>query len=185
MSAAIGGGAITAFQSEINIFGSCILKNNQAVNGGAVLATDSKLYVHAHWLKHGKHHNLTPTMEIINNTALDIGGGLYLYQSELNSLGQSNLKISGNFALNEGGGIYAISSLIIIFNKPKGDSDYETNYMRISKNVAMKGGGIYVELTTKIYILEYQPNLTTPKGATSEIQCCSREILHSMEGLCM
>ena len=158
MSAAIEGGAITAFQSEINVFGSCILKNNQAVNGGAVLAIDSKLYVHAHRLKHGKHQKLTPTMEIINNTALDIGGGLYLYQSELSCLGQSNLKISGNFALNEGGGIYAISSIIIIFNKPKGDSDYETNYMRISENIAMRGGGIYVELTTKFYILEYQPN---------------------------
>ena len=161
VSAAIEGGAITAFQSEINIFGSCILKHNQAVNGGAVLATDSKLYVHAHASRHGKHHTLLiPTLEVINNTAVDVGGGLYLYQGELNCLAQSycNVKISGNFALNEGGGIYAISSLIIIFNKDKGDSDYISNYLCISENVAMRGGGIYVELTSKLYILEYQPN---------------------------
>ena len=158
VSAAIEGGAITAFQSEINVFGTCILKNNQAVNGGAILATDSKLNVHAHRFRIGKHHKLTPTLEVINNTALDVGGGLYLYQSELNCLGQSNFKISGNFALNEGGGIYAISSLIMIFNKDEDDSDYETNYLWISENAAIRGGGIYVELTTKLYILEYQPN---------------------------
>ena len=92
------------------------------------IATDSKLYVHEHAPRHGKHHRLLiPTLEIINNTALDIEGGLYLYQSELNCLAQSNVKISGNFALNEGGGIYAISSLIIISNMDNGDSDYVSN----------------------------------------------------------
>ena len=39
------GGAMTAFQSTINFLGLCSFINNSAEDGGAILATDSKLNI--------------------------------------------------------------------------------------------------------------------------------------------
>ena len=40
------GGAITSFQSTIFLHGACTLKYNEAENGGAILATESKRFVY-------------------------------------------------------------------------------------------------------------------------------------------
>ena len=70
------GGAITMFQSETVFSGSCVMIHNSAKHGGALYLSESKLHVH------GK-------MMVINNFASNTGGGIYLYQSELNCKGGS------------------------------------------------------------------------------------------------
>ena len=65
------GGAITAFQSEIDLNGNVSFAFNTAVIGGAICLIASKISVHGNVL-------------VTNNTAADLGGGIYLYQSEIN-----------------------------------------------------------------------------------------------------
>ena len=144
------GGAITALQSEISINGRCSLVGNAAITGGAILATNSKIYVPA--LSSKYYHRLTPTLLVSNNSANDSGGGLYLFQSELNLLGLSIIEISGNTAQNEGGGIYAISSNIFVFRK---DITLNPINLQVSNNKAVRGGGIYMGVNAKIFVLEY------------------------------
>ena len=74
------GGAITTFQSNIFLNGECTLFDNHAVNGGALHATESRLFVHGE-------------LVIANNTATQSGGGIYLYQSELNCEDNGTLKL--------------------------------------------------------------------------------------------
>ena len=69
------GGAITLFQSIVLFDGMCSLQNNQAENGGALLSTESKLYIN------GK-------VTIAYNTATRNGRGVYLSNSELNCNGK-------------------------------------------------------------------------------------------------
>ena len=56
-------------------------------------------------------------MTIANNIALISGGGIYLYQSELNCQIQCTLKIINNTANIKGGGAHAISSSIVVDNR--------------------------------------------------------------------
>ena len=51
---------------------------------------------------------------ITNNYANFSGGGIYLYQCELNCEINCNLTVSGNTATQKGGGIHAVSSTISI-----------------------------------------------------------------------
>ena len=62
---------MTGFQSEIFFAGNVNLVYNTAVRGGAIAATQSKLYMYG---------NVT----VSHNTASVSGGGIYAYQSELN-----------------------------------------------------------------------------------------------------
>ena len=84
-------------------------------------------------------------MTVANNAALDSGGGIYLYQSELNCQLQCALKILSNNASHKGGGVYAISSSII--------TERYTSEIIFRNNSAMyAGGGICLEVNAKIYI---------------------------------
>ena len=127
------GGAITAFQSRVTCEGNCLLTNNYVFKGGGIHATGSKFFVYG-------------TMTVANNAALDSGGGIYLYQSELNCQLQCALKILSNNASHKGGGVYAISSSII--------TERYTSEIIFRNNSAMyAGGGICLEVNAKIYIL--------------------------------
>ena len=84
-------------------------------------------------------------MTIANNIALDSGGGIYLYQSELNCQLQCALKMLNNTATHKGGGIYAISSSIIA-------ERYATGIF-FRNNSAVYGGGICLDVNARIYIL--------------------------------
>ena len=78
------GGAITAFQSNI-IIENCSLLSNQAIEGGAIHATESKI-------------NIYGTTVIAYNRANISGGGIYLDQSQLNCLGSSTLEIRKKYS---------------------------------------------------------------------------------------
>ena len=113
MSVISQGGAITAFQSIIILFeGKITLMCNTANNGGGIRAILSKLHVsYGHML-------------ISNNTALESGGGIYLYQSELECRNLSNVELRRNDAMVNGGGIHAVSSTITA------DYDISDSYIR-------------------------------------------------------
>ena len=93
------GGAVTAFLSIVDLEDLIMLRYNSASKGGAIHAISSKLYIRGNIL-------------VSNNSALVSGGGIYLYQSELDCLGQSSLELLGNKAMDRGGGIHAINGRI-------------------------------------------------------------------------
>ena len=132
------GGAITAFQSSIVFRGPCTLVENHAQYGAAVHAVDSNVYVYGDTL-------------VANNRALDSGGGVYLYQSELNFMRQSTFEIISNKAIEKGGGIYAISSLIRIDYRE--GQFYSNSVVNLIENNAKLGGGLFLE-SAKVYILK-------------------------------
>ena len=71
------GGAMTLIQSNLFLDGTCRLEHNRAENGGAILSIEGKLYV-------------TGNVTIAHNTANRNGGGIYLTESEVNCLSNSN-----------------------------------------------------------------------------------------------
>ena len=140
------GGAITIFQSETVFSGSCDIIHNSAKHGGALYVSESKLYVR------GK-------LSLINNIATNTGGGIYLYQSEVNCEGGSVLNFSLNSAQGKGGGIHAVSSVIkveflakfITYISRTDTSYYNGSELYFIKNKAAEGGGIYLEANAKLY----------------------------------
>ena len=127
-------GAFTSFLSRATLYGVWVLMHNEAVIGGAILATESK------WFMYGE-------LLLANNTAVDSGGGAYFYQSELNCKNHSILRLLDNLATKKGGGIHAISSLISV--------DISTgSSVHFIKNNAFKGGGICLENSAKLYVLK-------------------------------
>ena len=132
------GGAITAFQSDVTFQGECLLIQNQAENGGALYITESKVYIFGNFF-------------IQNNVAEDTGGGIYLYQSELNCKYSSNIRIWDNKANKRGGGMHAISSSIKV-EIYSGDKN-NGSLLQFVNNKAEKGGGIFFEVNAKLYII--------------------------------
>ena len=124
------GGAVTSFQSEIVFMGRTNLMYNRAMRGGAISATQSKLYMYG-------------DITISHNTASVSGGGIHAYQSELNF--KENVNISRNNANDKGGGIHVISSTTSL-------SDGCNTY--IGGNHAKRGGGMYLESGAKVYLLK-------------------------------
>ena len=124
------GGAVTSFQSEIVFMGRANLMYNRAIRGGAIAATQSKLYMYG-------------DITVSHNTASVSGGGIHAYQSELNF--KENVHISRNSANDRGGGIHVISSTTRL-------SDGSKTY--IGGNRANRGGGMYLESGAKVYLLK-------------------------------
>ena len=128
------GGAITLFLSVMYFKGSCDVSHNHAENGGAIRSSESKVYVNG---------NLTVT----HNSANENGGGIYLYNSEMNC-SDCSLQLSHNTAKSRGGGIHAIASIIKLCSV---DSKVIVVF---TCNTAEKGGGLSMESNSKLYILD-------------------------------
>ena len=136
-----GGGAISVIDTYVLITGTYVIKNSYAtLSGAALYATNSKIHMKGSVL-------------IANNYANFSGGGIYLYQSELNCEINCNLTVSGNTATQKGGGIHAVSSTISI------EATYDQftlrnyiSYMSFIMNHAYKGGGVCLEMNSKLYI---------------------------------
>ena len=127
------GGAITLFLSVIHFKGSCNVSYNHAENGGAIRSSESKVYVNG---------NLTVT----HNSANESGGGIYLYNSEMNC-SECSLQLLNNTATCRGGGIHAIASTIKLHSV---DSIVKVVF---TNNTAEKGGGLSMESNSKLYML--------------------------------
>ena len=135
------GGAFTLVKSNIVFTGSSTLMYNHANNGGAIHASESKLYINGE-------------MTVVNNTANETGGGVYLHVSEVHCQTDSHLKLLNNFATKQGGGVHAISSSI---NVNMNASTYSGSLLDITDNEAEKGGGLCLEVNSKVYILKSTP----------------------------
>ena len=129
------GGVITSFQFTI-IFtkGSTThFSNCQARNGGVILAIESTVIMYGE-------------TTIVNNTittiAISRGGGISLKQSRLEIRERCNLE--HNIAVR-GGGIHSTSSTIAV---------YQPRTLHLISNNANFGGGIYLEVNSKLYVLK-------------------------------
>ena len=130
------GGAITSFQSTVIFTRESVVhfSNNRASDGGALLATESTITIYGE-------------TTIANNMANSSGGGI--------SLKQSRLEINGvcqfvNNVAVRGGGIHASSSIIAVFYA----SYYQSGTLLVTNNSAELGGGLYLEVNPKLYILK-------------------------------
>ena len=118
--------------------------NNQAEDGGAILATESTIMMHGE-------------ITIDNNIATNSngGGGIYLHQSGL-EIRQGNCNISHNHAVR-GGGIYASSSTVSV---------YDQGTLQIINNTAENGGGMYLEVNPKMYLLKPEEHSISKRFVT-------------------
>ena len=91
--------ALYIIQSTVSVNGNCKFTRNVAESGGATHAVESRVDVNG-------------ILIINNNTALDNGGGVYLYRSDFNCRIGSTIEIVDNHAHSIGGGVHAISSAI-------------------------------------------------------------------------
>ena len=132
------GGAITAIHSEIIFNGNSLLTQGHAELGGSLKAINSKIQVYG---------NVT----IAENTATEAGGGMYLKHSELICWKGGTLMISNNKATKKGGGINAFASVIKVKYPPINQSFLSLHFY---SNQAMKGGGLFLEMDSKVYILK-------------------------------
>ena len=135
--------AITVFRSDIYIKGFTTFINNSAVNGAAIHATSSNMFV-------------TETVLIANNTATYNGGGIYLYLSRIECSDACSLSLIGNTAFHNGGGISVVSSNIEVVHK-RGFYSYLPKLSFFS-NAAQVGGGVHMEGNAKIYVLKVGAN---------------------------
>lgn len=131
------GGAVSLFQSSAVFDGECTFENNQAEQGGGIHSVESTL-------------NVRGTVTVTLNRAYGNGGGIYLSQSELSCQEKSTLVLFGNVAAQGGGGIHAVGSTV------KSTSS-EATTMSFINNFAEKGGGIFLETNSKLYVHKLPP----------------------------
>lgn len=158
------GGAITAFQSSVFIGGNCTVQDNHAEHGEALHVTESKVYVYG-------------TLIVVNNTTKNSGGGVHLFQSEFICDDTCTFQLIGNNATEKGGGIHAIGSLIktkynaYLTQEVNVNGPYSVIFMpyytgslvSFIANDAKLGGGIFLEVNVKFYILKQFTNRATTK----------------------
>ena len=145
------GGALTVYQTTLNFQGEHRFENNHAEIGGAILGTESEIYV-------SKKANVA----VVSNNAKKSGGGLYLSQSELFHLQESSLMIYNNTACAKGGGIHAASSSMKLTVTGSKDTDergdiievYRGAMLNIAGNTAQYGGGVFLEGYSKLILLK-------------------------------
>ena len=132
------GGVITSFQSTIYFArgSSSHFSNSRARDGGAILAIESTIIMYG---------ETTIANSNITTIANSSGGGISLKQSRLEIRGKCNLV---NNSAMRGGGIHATSSTIVV---------YQPGSLQLISNNAEFGGGMYLEVNSKLYILKTEP----------------------------
>ncbi|XP_064397236.1 uncharacterized protein LOC135344080 [Halichondria panicea] len=147
-------GPVYAFNSRVEFNGPTTLSNNHGVFGGALSIIQSQMYIN------------TEGVIITNNTATS-GGGIFLRESTL--LVNEPLIIYQNTAHQYGGGIYAYSSRVEFHSvlMLSGRPIPPNTPSEIAQNIATNGGGIYAIATTIKLTLSYvtiDSNTATAKG---------------------
>lgn len=123
-----GGGVYAAYGSDVKLSGGTIEKN-KAVNGAGAYMKAKNPYNNKLAAKN-TYFTINENVQIINNTANNQGGGIYLYE------GQTTLTVNGGYIQDnnakDGGGIYS--------NYPT--LNFRNGYIG-NNNAAGNGGGIY------------------------------------------
>lgn len=132
-------GALAILLSTVHFNGSYRFEQNHAESGAGIYAVESKLYVNA-------------PVTIVNNSATEGGGGMYLYQSDVICRQNCHLILQRNQATKKGGGILAISSLIELSAR---ELARQPKWMQFIENTAKQGGAVFMEANSKLYIIQY------------------------------
>ena len=149
-------GAFTSFKSDVFFTGVSRLSNNQARYGGAISATDSKITVYGEMTIGNNTATIGPgggvyiqksvvdikgSCIIYNNFAIS-GGGIYATSSTINIYVPGSLHFIENEAIKEGGGVYFETNPKLNLLKPPGNFDklltFTDNHARLA------GGAIFV-----------------------------------------
>ena len=184
-----GGAIKCLNDSLISFSGACTLADNQAPQGGAiyfshfsrcnvtvahgatVIIINNKASANGGGIYFGNHSDLIlhsqSTLQILKNWATANGGGIYLHNySNLNLHSQSSLQVTlhilENRATNNRGGIYASvrSSINIRYKSQNYSIDQTSNStIYISRNQAKEGGGLYLELYSKVSVFSCLSNV--------------------------
>ena len=128
-------GVITSYLSTVVFarYSTINISSNQAGDGGAILAIESTIIMYG---------ETTIANNNLTTTANSSGGGISLKLSRLEIKG--NCTLFNNSAMR-GGGIHATSSTISV---------YQPAILQIINNNAELGGGIYLEVNSKLYVLK-------------------------------
>ena len=132
------GGVITNFQSTVifTVGSATHFSKSKARDGGAILAIESKIIMYG---------ETTIANNNITTIANSSGGGISLKQSHLEIRGRCNIE---NNSAVKGGGIHATSSTIAV---------YQPGSLKLISNNAKFGGGMYLEVNSRLYILKTEP----------------------------
>lgn len=140
------GGVVYLTWGEITFLrDNTILDNLATGNGGAIFVSSNCIV------------NIYDQLDVMNNMANESGGGFYLYRSMMVSQLNSTLTLTDNRAAQNGGGIFAMISIFRILSNR--DSSTETS-VNFTNNTSQMGGGIYLALTSQLYIVKSGNNYT-------------------------
>ena len=160
------GGAVTIFQSQVEIYGKCLFLQNSAKHGGAMHVSDSKINVYGE-------------LNVSLNRAEISGGGIFLYQSNLHCKSNSSVELFRNIGQEKGGGIHAVgSSISVNFHEINDVLTIIYHYIgtRLSfiENFSEKGAGLFLEYNANMYILKELTTVIfkTDPGITSLPTVC-------------
>ena len=129
------GGVITSYLSTVVFarYSTIHISSNQTRDGGAILAIESTIIMYG---------ETTIANNNLTTTANSSGGGISLKLSRLEIKG--NCTLFNNSAMR-GGGIHVTSSTISV---------YQPATLKIINNNAELGGGMYLEVNSKLYVLK-------------------------------
>ena len=126
------------------IVSNSIFTENHAMKGGALFTNFSGSHIYGEVL-------------LTKNTATDSGGGVYLNKSKLKCQRGGVFKLLHNTANKNGGGIYFWDSFTMIdFDSRFYNALLQSAAIIFSRNHGEKGGGIYLNQNSVIYIFNYQ-----------------------------
>lgn len=164
------GGGIYSSQTNLFIYGNVQIKNNQAYTGAGIYAYRASVNTIIIDAKSGK-------IEISNNKADEIGGGIYFTAPAMPSgsigngvLVKGNVIIDGNIAKAKGGGVANADSVRYVgpgieitnnhsdeggggiygYLKSSGGFTILDNVLISGNTTNLKGGGVYVDFNHKL-----------------------------------
>ena len=133
-------GTLTVIQSTIYLYGSTIFCNNHSdKSGGAMYVSETMMFIYGN-------------LKVAGNKAERNGGGAFFYASRV--FCSAECSFTNNNALYAGGAISAVDSLIMLRNSKYWPQSISLGLLDVSDNEAHIGGGIYLEINSKIYGLE-------------------------------
>ena len=143
------GGIMYLKWSEVTFFGENKMVDNLATgNGGAMFVSSNSIM------------NVYERLDVINNMANESGSGFYLYRSMVVSQLNSIMTLMDNRAAENGGGVYATISVLRVLSDR--DSPNETS-VDFTNNTSQMGGGMYLALTSQLYVIKSGNNYTQKK----------------------
>ena len=133
-------GTLTAIRSTLILYGiTKFFDNHSDKSGGAMYISESIMIVDGDLI-------------VVGNRADKSGGGAFFYASRVFCSAECNF--TNNTASHAGGAISAVDSLIMLRDGSDWPQSKSSGLLHVIDNAAHIGGGIYLEINSKIYGLE-------------------------------